>query len=124
VIDIPLVREQLCLNYTQIGLLFTVGNVGCLCIECDINVILLSIGFFGSSIPSGVVWTLATDVAPRRYVGGALAPLVTGIVTQSTGSFNLAFVIASIFAVFAAISYFVILKGPIQPEANEVEAAA
>jgi sugar phosphate permease len=102
-----------------------------------LSIILLSIGFFGSSIPSGVIWTLATDVAPRRYVaslgaiqnaggyvGGALAPLVTGIVTQSMGSFNLAFVIASIFAVFAAISYFVILKGPIQPEVSEVEAAA
>jgi sugar phosphate permease len=102
-----------------------------------LSVILLSIGFFGSSVPSGVIWTLATDVAPRRYVaslgaiqnaggyiGGALAPLVTGIVTQSMGSFNLAFVIASIFAVFAAISYFVILKGPIQPEASEMETAA
>jgi sugar phosphate permease len=102
-----------------------------------LSIILLSIGFFGSSIPSGVIWTLATDVAPRRYVaslgaiqnaggyiGGALAPLVTGIVTQSMGSFNLAFVIASIFAVFAAISYFVILKGPIEPEESEVEVAA
>jgi sugar phosphate permease len=102
-----------------------------------LSVILLSIGFFGSSIPSGVVWTLATDVAPRRYVaslgaiqnaggyvGGALAPLVTGIVTQSMGSFNLAFVIASIFAIFAAICYFVILKGPIEPEESEVEVVA
>jgi sugar phosphate permease len=93
-----------------------------------LSVILLSIGFFGSSIPSGVVWTLATDVAPKRYVaslgaiqngggyvGGALAPIVTGIVLQATGSFNLAFIIAAIFAVGAALCYFFILKDPIHP---------
>jgi sugar phosphate permease len=100
-----------------------------------LSVILLSIGFFGSSVPSGVIWTLATDVAPKRYVaslgaiqnaggyvGATVATSVTGIVTQSMGTFNLAFVIASSFAVFAAISYFVILKGPIQPKIREVEA--
>ncbi len=101
-----------------------------------LSVILLAIGFFGSSIPSGVIWTLATDVAPRRYVaslgsiqnaggfvGGALAPLVTGVVVQVTGAFNLAFAIGAILAVVAACCYFFILKGPIRPPAPVSDAA-
>lgn len=102
-----------------------------------LSVVLLSIGFFGSSIPSGVIWTLATDVAPKRYVaslgaiqnaggyvGGALAPIVTGVVVQLTGSFDLAFIIAAIFAIFAAFCYFFILRGPIQPPESEEEGLA
>ncbi len=59
----------------------------------SLSVLLLTFGFLFSSMPNGVVWTLATDVAPGKlvgslgalqnfagYLGGSLAPIVTGII--------------------------------------------
>ncbi|UUZ82487.1 MFS transporter [Paenibacillus sp. P26] len=54
-------------------------------------VALLSIAYFASSVPTGVIWTLATDVAPKNmvaslgsiqnfggFIGASLAPIITG----------------------------------------------
>ncbi|MXQ53782.1 MFS transporter [Shimazuella alba] len=94
----------------------------------DINtcVALLSLAYFASSVPTGVIWTLATDVAPKNmvaslgsiqnfggFIGAALAPIVTGAVVQSTGSFEYVFLIGAVLLIVSAISYGFFLKKPI-----------
>jgi len=89
-------------------------------------VALLSIGNFFAMLVPGVVWTLATDVAPKSmvaslgaiqnsagYMGATLAPIVTGFIVQSTGSFNLVFVVGAGLCIVSAISYGFFLKEPI-----------
>ena len=89
-------------------------------------VVLLSLAYFASSVPTGVIWTLATDVAPKNmvaslgsiqnfggFIGAALAPIVTGAVVQSTGSFEYVFLIGAVLLVVSAISYGIFLKKPI-----------
>ncbi|ASK64147.1 MFS transporter [Virgibacillus phasianinus] len=91
-----------------------------------ISVMLLSIGFFASSVPPSVMWTLNTDVAPQGrvaslagiqnfggFLGGALAPILTGVIVQVTGSFKLVFITGSLLCIVAAIGYGIILKRPI-----------
>ncbi|WP_229671743.1 MFS transporter [Lentibacillus kapialis] len=92
----------------------------------SISVLLLSIGFFASSVPPSVMWTLNTDVAPQGrvaslagiqnfggFLGGALAPVLTGVIVQTTGSFKLVFITGSLLCIVAAIGYGIILKKPI-----------
>jgi sugar phosphate permease len=94
----------------------------------DINlcVALLSLGYFAASVPTGVMWTLATDVAPKHmvaslgsiqnfggFIGAALAPIVTGAIVQATGSFEYVFLVGSVLLIVSAISYGVFLQKPI-----------
>lgn len=90
-------------------------------------IVFLSIGFFASSIPPSVMWTLSTDVAPKDkvgslagiqnfggFLGGAAAPMVTGVVVQTTSSFQMVFLIGAILLIISAFSYGYILKNPIR----------
>jgi MFS family permease len=92
-----------------------------------VSVALLSIGFFGASLGTGVIWTLSTDVAPKNnvaslgtiqnfggYLGGAVAPLITGVLIEITGSYSSAFVVASALAIVSALSYGLWLREPIR----------
>jgi sugar phosphate permease len=78
-------------------------------------------------MPNGVVWTLATDVAPEKlvgslgaiqnfagYLGGTIAPIITGVIISKTGSYNLVFVVASMMLIISAITYGVFLKKKIE----------
>ncbi|HQT76545.1 MAG: hypothetical protein B7Z80_12310, partial [Rhodospirillales bacterium 20-64-7] len=75
--------------------------------------------FFGFSA-SGTSWSLATACAPASYaaslgaimdfggfIGGALAPLVTGFVVQATGSFTPALLVAGAIGLCSAVAYLV-----------------
>ncbi|MFZ0217773.1 MAG: MFS transporter [Candidatus Dormiibacterota bacterium] len=97
-----------------------------------LSVALIALTLFLAAAPSGVIWTLAADVAPGPnvaslgaiqnfggYLGGALAPLLTGLVLQSSGSFTGAFVLAAGAAWLGAASYLFILRGPIQVPAAQ-----
>jgi D-galactonate transporter len=92
----------------------------------NVAILLMSIAYFASSVPTGVIWTLATDVAPKNmvaslgsiqnfggFIGAALAPIVTGAIVQMTGSFEFVFLIGAILLVISAVSYGVFLKKPI-----------
>jgi len=87
------------------------------------SVILLSIGYFASQLPSGVIWTLASDIAPSNqvaslgaiqnfggFLGAAMAPIVTGIILDKTGSMNNVFLIGATLLLLGALSYGVFLK--------------
>ncbi|HEY8891188.1 MAG TPA: MFS transporter [Clostridium sp.] len=93
----------------------------------SLSVVLLTAGFLFSSMPNGVVWTLATDVAPAKlvgslgaiqnfagYLGGSIAPILTGIIVSKTGSFKLVFVLSSMMLIMSAITYGVFLKDKIE----------
>lgn len=90
-----------------------------------ISIILLSIGYFASQLPSGVIWTLAADVAkPEQvgslgaiqnfggFLGAALAPIVTGFILDTTHSFGYVFILGACLLIIGAISYGVFLKKP------------
>lgn len=80
------------------------------------------------NIASSGGWAMAATLADKRttaslgslqnfggYFGGAFAPLVTGLVVSSTGSFVLALLIASVVAVLAAGLYAWGVRKPIPP---------
>jgi sugar phosphate permease len=77
---------------------------------------------FCAGCSSGMSWALASVVAPESctaslgsimnfggYLGGALAPTVTGFIVQATGSFVPALVSASAVALLAALAYLLIV---------------
>ncbi len=47
------------------------------------------------------------------YLGGALAPTVTGLIVGQTGSFVLALVVGTVIAATAALAYLFIVRDPI-----------
>ena len=84
---------------------------------------------FCGTIATTSAWAMVSIAAPANstgslgslqnfggYLGGALAPIVTGFIVQITGSFVPALMVGAAMCVFAAVSYFVILRRPITPE--------
>ncbi|WP_322922657.1 MFS transporter [Paenibacillus campi] len=91
-----------------------------------LSIVLLSVGYFASQLPSGVIWTLAADIAPGEqvaslgaiqnfggFLGAALAPIITGLILDKTGSFNDVFLLGAGLLLLGAISYGFFLKKPI-----------
>jgi sugar phosphate permease len=81
--------------------------------------------YFGTAATT-YSWTLVTVVGPANctgslgslmnfggYLGGALAPLATGLIVQETGSFVPALFCGAGMALFAGIAYFLMIRGPI-----------
>jgi MFS family permease len=96
--------------------IFTVA--GALAGNIWLAIFCMSCGLFAANVASSCGWALAAVVAPSNAVatleaiqnvggsaGGTLAPLITGIVVQVTGSFVPAFVLAGVIACASAIFY-------------------
>jgi sugar phosphate permease len=75
-------------------------------------------------------WTMATVVAPSRYtaslstiqnffgyLGAALAPIVTGMIAQRTGSFRSALLVGALVVVSGAIIHLVLVHKPVVVQA-------
>lgn len=90
------------------------------------TVILMAAAIGAVSAITGNTWALAADVAPAQlvasvgsiqnfggYFGGALSPIVVGIIADRTGSFALAFISGGVVAAGAALCYWFIVKKPI-----------
>lgn len=88
-----------------------------------LSIILLSIGYFASQLPSGVIWTLAADIAPSHqvgslgaiqnfggFLGAAIAPIATGVILDTTGNFGYVFILGSCLLLVGAISYGIFLR--------------
>jgi nitrate/nitrite transporter NarK len=101
------------------------GNLG-LAIFC------MACGLFAANAASSCGWALAAVIAPSNAVatleaiqnvggsiGGALAPLITGIVVQTTGSFVPAFMLAGAIACASAIIYWTMANEKIGVEHDE-----
>ncbi|MEH7306047.1 MFS transporter [Neobacillus drentensis] len=93
-----------------------------------ITITLMTLALCVVSAITGSAWALSGDVAPPAmvgsvgaiqnfggYFGGAFAPLVTGIILDTTGSYSLAFISGGVIAGFAAFFYWFIVKEPIKP---------
>lgn len=91
--------------------------------DTNLSILLLCVGYFASQLPSGVIWTLAADVAPSEqvaslgaiqnfggFLGAAMAPIITGIVLDRTGSMSSVFLIGAGLLLLGAISYGIFLK--------------
>lgn len=102
-----------------VGILPFISNLTLL-----IVVLTLAIGFTANS--QGIAWTMASDVISRNkvsslgaiqnfggYFGGAFAPLVTGIIVDTTGSFTVPLVVGGVISACAAIAYAVLVRKPI-----------
>jgi MFS family permease len=87
---------------------------------------LMSVGLFAANISSSCGWALAAVIAPANTVatleavqnvggsiGGALAPLLTGVIVQTTGSFVPAFAVAGAIAFACALAYWAMTKSKI-----------
>lgn len=94
-----------------------------------LTVTLMTVALFFISSITGNAWALATDVAPSfmvasvgsiqnfgGYFGGALSPVVAGMIVDLTGSYTLAFISGGLIAGCAAICYLFIVKHPIQTQ--------
>ena len=81
-------------------------------------VVLFTISTFAVSARVGVLWALVSDVSPRKavgtfggiqncanFIGGALAPTISGIVLQITGNYNIVFGISCVLVILAAFCY-------------------
>lgn len=79
---------------------------------------LLALGYFFSQMPQGVLWTLASDIAPKDqvaslgaiqnfggFLGAALAPIMTGIILDMTGKFTNVFLLGAALLFTGALSY-------------------
>jgi MFS family permease len=97
----------------------------------DSNVIAVAClcgSLFCGTVSTACAWATVSVVAPANctgslgamqnfggYLGGALAPTITGFIVQETGSFVPALMVGAAMCVFAAVSFFII-KEPIKPE--------
>nr|WP_295741585.1 MFS transporter [uncultured Acidocella sp.] len=83
---------------------------------------------FCGTVSTACAWAMVSVIAPANctgslgamqnfggYVGGALAPMVTGFIVQATGSFVPALLVGAGMCVFAAVAYSTIRR-PITPE--------
>ena len=82
-------------------------------------VALLTLGMFTYSISSGCYWTLATDVVTTEravasvgsiqnfggFLGGAFAPIATGLIVDRFGGFDVAMLVAAGLALISATLY-------------------
>jgi sugar phosphate permease len=107
------------------------GTAACTVAAAYVTSNTLAIAFISASlflvyITSTCAWALSSVAAPTNctasigamqnfggYLGGALAPTVTGIIVQTTGSFVPALVVGAVIGVASAASYLFIVDQPI-----------
>nr|MBP9742371.1 MFS transporter [Burkholderiales bacterium] len=91
----------------------------------SIAIILFTISTFAVSFRVGVLWALASEISPpttvgtlggiqnaANFIGGALAPTISGIIIQYTANYNIVFGISGLLVILAAICY-TMIKSPI-----------
>ena len=91
----------------------------------------ISVAIFFGFGSAGTSWSLANASAPPSFaaslgaimdfggfIGGALAPIITGLVVQTSGSFTPALLVAGIVGLFSAAAYLILIPShPITAEA-------
>ena len=86
----------------------------------------ISASLFLVYLCSSSAWAMASVAAPANctasigsmqnfggYIGGALAPGVTGFIVQGTGHFSVAFLVGAAIALLAAAGYWTLIQEPI-----------
>jgi MFS family permease len=102
----------------------------------NLSLVCISASMFCLSFAQSGHWTLITAVAPPSqsasvssiqnfgsYIGGTLSPLLTGIVVDRTGSFDLALAIGAVIMIAGAFCYSFVVRDPIELDDAEDEGA-
>jgi sugar phosphate permease len=89
-------------------------------------IVYISVSLFAVYVTSTCAWALSSVAAPTNctasigamqnfggYLGGALAPTVTGLIVQNTGSFVPALVIGAVVGSCSAMSFLFVVRDPI-----------
>jgi sugar phosphate permease len=89
-------------------------------------IVYISLAMYFINLASGASWALVSVAAPRRlvaslgslqnfggYLGGSLAPIITGVIVDTTHSFVDALLIAAAVAIGGAFSHIFLVKAPI-----------
>lgn len=90
----------------------------------------ISVSLFLIYIASSAAWATVPIAAPGQftaslgsiqnfggYMGGALAPVVTGVIVQRTGSFSQALMLSAALTLLSAVAYLLLVRQPIQSDA-------
>jgi cyanate permease len=91
--------------------------------------VFISVSLFLIYIASSAAWATVPIAAPSQYtaslgsiqnfggyLGGALAPTVTGFIVQSTGSFSQALMLSAVLSLLSAAAYLFLVRQPIQAD--------
>lgn len=91
--------------------------------------VFISVSLFLIYIASSAAWATVPVAAPSQYtaslgsmqnfggyLGGALAPAVTGFIVQSTGGFSQALLLSAGLSLVSAAAYLLLVRGPIHAE--------
>ncbi|MEJ1977041.1 MAG: MFS transporter [Acetobacteraceae bacterium] len=115
------------------------GTAACTVAAAYVTSNTLAIAFISASlflvyVTSTCAWALSSVAAPTNctasigamqnfggYLGGALAPTVTGLIVQTTGSFVPALVVGALIGVASAASYLFIVDQPITAAQMDAE---
>ena len=97
----------------------------------------ISASLFLVYLCSSAAWAIASVAAPPNctaslgslqnfggYVGGALAPTVTGLIVRDTGHFGAALLTGAVIALAAAAGYWLMIRDPIPAAAVPAAAPA
>jgi sugar phosphate permease len=117
-----LVSSSLCgISACTVGTVFAPSNA--------IVLTLISVSLFLLYIASSAAWATVPIAAPGQftaslgsiqnfggYLGGALAPAITGFIVQRTGSFSQALMLSAVLSLASAAAYLLLVRRPIQAE--------
>ena len=97
-----------------------------------VALIFISLSMFLIYIASSAAWATVPVAAPSQftaslgsiqnfggYLGGALAPTLTGFIVERTGSFSQAFLLTAAIAVVSGAAYLMLVRQPIQVRSVE-----
>jgi sugar phosphate permease len=124
----PMGGRKLLISCALLGIsLCTVGTV--LAQSNTIALTLISVSLFLIYISSSAAWATVPIAAPTQYtaslgsmqnfggyLGGALAPTVTGFIVQRTGSFSQALILSAAVSLCSAASYLLLVGQPIHAD--------
>jgi sugar phosphate permease len=127
----PIGGRKLLVSCSLIGLsLCTVGTV--LAQSNATALTFISVSLFLIYIASSSAWATVPVAAPSQYtaslgsiqnfggyLGGALAPTVTGFIVQRTGGFSQALLLSAGISMFSAAAYLLLVRKPIQADHRE-----
>lgn len=124
----PIAGRKLLISCALCGIsLCTLGTV--LAQSDAIALALISVSLFLIYVASSAAWATVPIAAPSQYtaslgsiqnfggyLGGALAPTVTGLIVQRTGSFSQAFLLSAGLSLLSAAAYLLLVRQPIQSD--------
>ena len=96
----------------------------------------ISVSMFFGNLAGAAIWALAVVAAPAKgvaslgsmqnfggFLGGALAPMVTGLIVQSTGLFVPASMVAACVGAASALIYLFVVRQPVELASVPMNAA-